>query len=563
MTFVRNKKEDTKAAEIEWNLGAYERISKEDGDKEESNSISNQTAIIENQIRRMEGQGEKIASVTHFSDDGYAGGSFDRPAYRRMIEWIEDRKINCIIFKDNSRLGRNYPELGRLMEEYFPQMGVRVISILNGIDSYKDPNGYSSAIVSLSNIMNDDYIRQLSIKIKCTFAMKRERGEFLGNYAPYGYMKNPEDNHRLVVDPEAAEVVQMIFNWYAGGMSACGITKKLNALKIPPPSADKTSKGCKGFRSHSSGGVKSNLWSITSVNTMLRDEVYIGNLVQGKFKSASYRTKKMVQADENEWTVIEGTHEPIISDEVFCIVHDRFARHTRVSPQKDAAYLLSGYVRCAYCGRRMNRNVSHGVARYRCPTRAYSPESCQCPSVRESFLEEVILEAIQSQIQELVDAKAVIDTLRAEKSGRRPQNEYIIAMNKAEQEIKRMKDFCFRLYDDLQRGLIDENEYTQFRERYNARIQEQRGYLEKLENSLSELKEARRQDDEFVAFFRKYGNIERLDRETVNHLIDRVEFTDATHIDIYFKFSSQRSQLIAMAETILSNTQETEQSSVC
>lgn len=211
----------------------------------------------------------------------------------------------------------------------------------------------------------------------------------------------------------------------------------------------------------------------------------------------------------------------------------------------------------------MNRNVSHGVARYRCPTRAYSPESCQCPSVRESFLEEVILEAIQSQIQELVDAKAVIDTLRAEKSGRRPQNEYIIAMNKAEQEIKRMKDSCFRLYDDLQRGLIDENEYTQFRERYNARIQEQRGYLEKLENSLSELKEARRQDDEFVAFFRKYGNIERLDRETVNHLIDRVEFTDATHIDIYFKFSSQRSQLIAMAETILSNTQETEQSSVC
>ena len=178
-------------------------------------------------------------------------------------------------------------------------------------------------------------------------------------------------------------------------------------------------------------------------------------------------------------------------------------------------------------------------------------------------MEEVILEAIQSQIQELVDAKAVIDTLRAEKSGRRPQNEYIIAMNKAEQEIKRMKDFCFRLYDDLQRGLIDENEYTQFRERYNARIQEQRGYLEKLENSLSELKEARRQDDEFVAFFRKYGNIERLDRETVNHLIDRVEFTDATHIDIYFKFSSQRSQLIAMAETILSNTQETEQSSVC
>ena len=341
MTFVRNKKEKNEVSIIEWYIAIYVRLSKEDGDKLESDSIQNQKGIIEQHIKYLQGQGEIIASVEIYSDDGYSGGNFERPNYKRMIADIEAGKINCVIFKDNSRLGRNYPELGRLMEEYFPEKGVRIISVLNHIDSLKDPQGYCSAIVSFSNIMNDDYIRQLSLKIKCTFAMKRERGEFLGNYAPYGYMKSPEDKHKLIIDPEAAEIVRMIFNWYVDGMSVSGIVKQLNALQIIPPSVYKTQNGCKGFVKHSSGGVKKNVWALTSVSSILKDEVYIGNLVQGKFKSASYRTKKMVPTDESEWTVVEGTHEPIISDEVFTIVHDRFARHTRIPPKRETSYLLS------------------------------------------------------------------------------------------------------------------------------------------------------------------------------------------------------------------------------
>ena len=204
MTFVQNKRDKTGASNVQWYIAIYVRLSKEDGDKLESDSIQNQKGIIEQHIKYLENQGEIIASVEVYSDDGYPGGNFDRPEYKRMIADIEAGKINCIIFKDNSRLGRNYPELGRLMEEYFPQKGIRIISVLNHIDSLKDPNGYCSAIVSFSNIMNDDYIRQLSIKIKSTFAMKRERGEFLGNYAPYGYQKSHEDRHKLIIDPEAA-----------------------------------------------------------------------------------------------------------------------------------------------------------------------------------------------------------------------------------------------------------------------------------------------------------------------------------------------------------------------
>lgn len=551
MTFVRdNKREKNNVSIIKWYIAIYVRLSKEDGDKLESDSIQNQKRIIEQHIKYMQAQGEEIVSVTVYPDDGYAGGTFDRPGYKQMIADVEAGKINCIIFKDNSRLGRNYPELGRLMEEYFPQIGVRIISVLNHIDSFKDPQGYCSAIVSFSNIMNDDYIRQLSVKIKCTFAMKRERGEFLGNYAPYGYLKSPEDRHKLIVDPEAAEVVKMIFNWYADGLSASGIVKQLNALQIKPPSVYKTEQGCKGFVKHSSGGVKRNVWALTTVNSILKDEVYIGNLIQGKFKSVSYRSKKMVPTDESEWTVIEGTHEPIITDEIFTIVHDRFARHTRVSPKRQASYLLSGFVKCAHCGGRMNRHLSRGHVRYRCMTRTYAPDKCQCPSVKESMLEDIVLKAIQEQIQELVDAKAVIDAARQAETKGRQKNEYLLAINRAEREKKRLSDAKFRLYDNLQKGIIDQEEYVQLKEKYSKEIVEQDCQIARLQASMDAIQEARKQDDEFVACFEEYGNIDTIDRGVLNRLLDHIEVFDASHIDIYFKFSAEREKILDFARNI-------------
>ena len=550
MTFVRNKKEDSDSFIVQWYIALYVRLSKEDGDKLESDSIQNQKRIIEQHIKYLRDQGEQIASVEVYSDDGYPGGNFDRPEYKRMMQDIEAGTINCVIFKDNSRLGRNYPELGRLMEEYFPQKGIRVISVLNHIDSLKDPHGYCSAIVSFSNIMNDDYIRQLSIKIKSTFAMKRERGEFLGNYAPYGYMKSPEDRHKLVIDPEAAEVVRMILHWYAGGTPASRIVKQLNALEIMPPSVYKTSKGCRGFDQHSSGGVKRNAWALTTVNSILKDEVYIGNLVQGKRKSTSYRTKKMVPTDESEWTVIEGTHEAIIPDEVFAAVHERYSRHPRARKGLQTSYPLSGFVKCAHCGGRMNRNVSHGVARFRCMTRIYSPEKCQCPSIREAALETAILKAIQGQIQELVDAKAVIDKARRARADGYAANEYLIALNRAERERKRLEDTKFRLYDNLEKGILDRDEYLRFKEKYNAEIAEQEEQIKRLQTAMAELKEARRQDDEFVSYFERYGNIDRLDRGTLERLLDHVSVEDAANVHIYFKFSPEREKLLDFARNV-------------
>lgn len=562
MTFVRNNQTERSVVEKKvWRVAVYLRLSKEDGDKPESDSIQNQRSIIDNHIKFMQSQGDEVISVDYYSDDGYSGGTFSRPGYERMIRDVEAGLINCVIFKDNSRLGRNYPELGRLMEDYFPSKKVRVISVLNHIDSYKDPYSYSSAIVSFSNIMNDDYIRQLSIKIKSTFAMKRAKGEFLGNYAPYGYMKSPEDHHKLIIDPEAAKVVRMIFDWYTQGLSASRIVKELNALGICPPSVYKTSKGCKGFAHHSSGGVKRGIWSITSVNTMLKDEIYIGNMVQGKNRSESYRTKRMIPADESEWTVIEGTHEPIISFNQFALVHDRFARHTRVAPENRQTYLLSGLIQCAHCGSKMNRHISSGVPRYRCMTRTYAKDKCSCPSVKEEYLERVILEALQRELQELVDARRVIESARRLTAGKRAENEYERAVRKALQEIENIKQKKFRLFDSLQSGIISEDEFRDYRERYDRDIEAQNKSIEQLKKAMEDVQRGRRQDDEFVTIFKKYGTIKTLDRELVNRLIDHVEFTDAQHIDIFCRhdFITEKQHVLDFAKSL----QRPENSAVC
>lgn len=551
MTFVQNKKKEKPThLTTKWSVGEYNRLSKEDGDKPESDSIQNQHSINQKHLEYLREQGEQIESVTVYSDDGYAGGNFKRPRYQALIRDIESGKINCIIFKDNSRLGRNYPELGRLMEDYFPQKGVRVISVLNNLDSVKDPRGYCSAIVSFSNIVNDDYIRQLSIKIKCTLTMKRERGEFIGNYAPFGYQKDPADRHRLVVDEEQAEIVRKIFDWYEDGMSASSIAKRLNAMQIMTPGDFKIRNGCKSFITHDQNSGKLHAWTTTTIATILKNEVYIGNMVQGKHKSVSYRSKKMMLTDESEWTVVEGTHTPIISDEQFAIIHERFARRTRISPGKTHVYPLSGLVSCGACGHRMNRVVSQGYARYRCMTRTYAPDKCQCPSIKEEYLEELILQTLQSLIARLVDVKAVIDAARKSKTTNSAKNEYMLALNKAMREQERLQDAQFHLYDDLQSGLIPQTQYLQFQKRYEAEIAAQEAKIEHLNQGLLQLKEARQQDDEFVAFFQKYGNIQKLDWDTVNQLIQKVVFHDKQHVDIYFRFADEYEKLCGIANVI-------------
>lgn len=558
MTFVQNNKREIDEFEKkEWRVGEYNRLSKEDGDKPESDSIQNQHEINQNHLEYLRRQGENITSVTVYSDDGYGGGTFNRPRYQDMIRDIEAGIINCVIFKDNSRLGRNYPELGRLMEDYFPQKGIRVISVLNNLDSVRDPRGYCSAIVSFSNIVNDDYIRQLSIKIKSTLAMKQGRGEFIGNYAPFGYQKDPENHHRLIIDPEEADIVRLIFEMFVGGMSVSGIAKKMNELHIMTPGEYQAQNGAKSFITYAKHYRKTKTWAVNTVNTILRNEVYIGNMVQGKHKSISYRSKKTIETKQEEWTVVEGTHEAIISDELFTLAHEQFARNKMTAPVKGKNHMFAGYIFCANCGHAMTRVNSNGYLRFRCPTRVKAPDKCQCVSVTEKRIYAMILETLQKQIRELVDAKAVIDRVKSQKWGT-GTNEYAIAIRKAEREKKRLTEAKFKLYDDYASGLITREDYARFSEKYDAGIAEQENSIQKNQEGMSNLEESRKQDDEFVKFFEAYGNIQQLDREIIAQLLDHIVYHDPEHMEIYFRFSDVQEKIydlaVAVAEQISQTT---------
>jgi len=206
----------------------------------------------------------------------------------------------------------------------------------------------------------------------------------------------------------------------------------------------------------------------------------------------------------------------------------------------------------------MNRHLSRGPVRYRCMTRTYAPEKCQCPSVKESVLEAAVLHAVQDQIQELVDAKAVIDAAKKCEASSCTQNEYLLAINRAAREKKRLTDAKFRLYDNFESGVIDRDEYEQFKERYTEEIAEQERLIEKLQASMNEIKAARKQDDEFVSFFEEYGNISTIDRNVLNKLLDHIEVTDPLHIDIYFKFSAEREKILDFARNI-----EKQQAVIC
>lgn len=279
---------------------AYGRLSKEDGDKIESDSIKNQRDLIHSYI----GQHPELKLVMEGYDDGYTGTNFERPYFKEMLEAVKEQKVNCVIVKDLSRFGREYIEAGRYIEKLFPALGVRFIAINDGYDTaYLDAS--SSLILPFKNLINDSYCRDTSIKVRSHFDVKRRNGEFIGSFAAYGYSKDPKDKNRLVVDPEAADVVREIFARRISGMSCQAIADELNTLGVPSPMEYKRSRGMKyksGYRVHNK-----TRWSATAVRRILQNEVYLGVMEQGKRTTPNYKVKTVVYRPPEEWMRVEDT----------------------------------------------------------------------------------------------------------------------------------------------------------------------------------------------------------------------------------------------------------------
>lgn len=298
-----------------WKMGGYIRLSKEDlkkalNGKDDSNSVKNQRDLLNDFYRKYQ---EEFESITEYVDDGHTGTDSDREAFQQLLADVMSRKIDCVVVKDLSRFARNYSDAGSLIDNLFVQMGVRFISLAENVDSYKDPDSVSSIIVPITNVMNDQYCYQTSKKIRQVFDYKRRNGQYIGSNPPFGYVKDAKDRHHLVIDPDAAEIVRLIFSLLLKGTSKRGISFYLNEHGIPSPSVYKLEKGM--TVSNKPDG--NTLWSGRMIHTILTNPMYTGDLVQGRFRVKSYKVHQIETVPEEEWVRVADTHEAIIDKATF------------------------------------------------------------------------------------------------------------------------------------------------------------------------------------------------------------------------------------------------------
>lgn len=365
-----------------WNAALYIRLSKEDGDKKVSDSVISQSEILQEFVN----QRNDISVYDSYIDDGWSGTNFDRPDFTRMIEDIEDGHVNCVIVKDLSRLGRNYSATGYYIDDYFATRKVRFIAINNLIDTAADTSNPALACITIGmqNVINESVAATTSVNIRGALNIRRKQGLFVGSYAPYGYEKDPNDHHKLVIDEEAATIVRRIFDQYILGENPTIIADKLNEEGIPNPITYKQMKGYDINRKNKG------IWYSTTVYRILKNEVYIGNMIQKKNSSINYKVKKQTSVPKEKQIRVDNTHEPIIDEKIFWQAQNMIVVGSFTTPKQSQAHPLSRLVYCSKCGRRMRYRVnkhSYGTYEYyRCIGERGVCKGCEGYSIRTDIL---------------------------------------------------------------------------------------------------------------------------------------------------------------------------------
>ncbi len=518
---------------------AYARLSQEDGDKSESDSIVSQKAMI----REFVASHPEIEIVSEKVDDGYSGVNFERPGFQAMLEEIQAEKVNCVIVKDLSRFGRNYIETGNYLEKLFPVLGVRFIAINDYYDSIEKKNT-DSLVLPFKNLINDAYCKDISVKIRTQLETKRKKGQYVGPNGVYGYMKDPEDHNHLVPDPYAAEIVRCIFRWNLQGMSIGRIAEKLNAEGVLCPMEYKISNGVSVPTAFRSG--KKALWSYISVRRILENEVYIGHMIQGKTASPNHKIKKRFPVKKEEWVRVEGTHEPIVEEFVFRNVQMQLKKDTRSSPNRKYLYPLAGYVVCGDCGQSMTRKkvVNHGrtYVYYVCSTHNFG-QGCTSHVLHESELKEAVLNAIRARVAAVADMSRFtrnIGELRMKESDTRRYDKMVA---EHQEEIERCQKLRRQLYESLQEGAISKKDYETFRKNYDTQIENEEVTIGQLLQEKETMISGEVKDFSWMRSFRKYKNFTELDRMVIVEMIEKIVVRENKRVEIHFRYEDKYNEL--------------------
>ena len=521
-----------------WKAALYIRLSREDGDKVESNSITSQREILKEYLKLH----PDIELHDFYIDDGWSGTNFDRPGFIRMMEDIYSGDVNCVIVTDLSRFGRNYTDAGNYLDNIFVRLQIRFIALNNGIDTAtNNMNAATRCItVGVQNVINESLAATTSVNVRGTLNVNREQGKFIGSFASYGYMKDPNDHHKLIIDPETAPVVRMIFEKFIDGCSIIGIAKDLNEMGIPNPTAYKK---LKGFNyKHPAGKKLDGLWPDSSVRRILRNEMYVGNMVQGKNTTISYKIKQCRAIPKEDWIIVEGTHEAIVDRETFDKAQSLFNQFIRKAPQKSEVDLFSGFVRCADCLRAMNKKTnSHPYGTYhyyRCGTsRKMKKSSCTNHTIRIDKMELAVLASIQGMIDSAVEMDKLIKRINSSPVKKKESSHICSAIDTHTAELEKLKGMIIDLYPDWKSGIISKEEYFTLKEQLTEKTTSLEKALENLKRTNEEFKNGITEDNDFISHFKKYGKIDTLTRAMVVELIDKIYVHEGGRITISFKFT--------------------------
>ncbi|MCD8084080.1 MAG: recombinase family protein [Clostridiales bacterium] len=538
--------------------GDYVRLSREDGDKLESDSIRNQKDLIADYHRKH----PEMTFVQEYVDDGFSGTNYERPGFQRMLEDAKIGKINCIIVKDLSRLGRNYIETGRYLEKIFPAMGIRFIAINDHYDSADEKDDSDNIIIPFKNLINDAYCRDISTKIRSQLDVKRKNGQFIGSFAGYGYRKDPRDKNRLLVDEYAAEIVRLIFKLKLDGMSSQRIAGHLDEIGALPPMEYKLRCGM-NFNSGFRAG-KEQKWSAVAVSRILKNELYTGVMVQGKRRKINYKVKKSIAVDENQWIRVNGTHEAIIPQAVFDQVQKMMEMDTRTAPNQDTVQVFSGLLRCGGCGQSMVKRCSCKDGKkydyYHCSTYK-NGNGCSSHLIRESKLTEAVLDAIQRQASLLVRADNIIAA-----AGKIPENQFSVKamdgqLSQLERDAARYQDLKAHLYQDMHDGTISREEFKDMNARFTKLRQSTKEKLSQLEEKRKTLLNRETSLQPWLEDFQKYGNITHLERKVLTALVDHITVYGKDSIEIHFCYEDEIKLFMKVAEEYESHSGTGEETS--
>ena len=511
-----------------YKVGIYIRLSREDDEKNnESESITNQRSFILDYLKE-----NNYTLYDEYTDDGYSGTSFDRPAFKRMIADIEMGKINMVVTKDMSRLGRDYVNFGHYIEKYFPEHNVRYIAITDDVDTFIDSS--ANDMVPFKAIFNDMYAKDISKKVKASITTKKKNGCFMGTYAPYGYQKSSENKYQLVIDPVASIVVKRIYKLFLDGMSLQKIARILTNENIAKPSIHKKMK-C--YPNHKTKGI----WDESTILDILKNPNYTGNLHQNRRRKVNYKSKKIVDVPKENWIVSYNTHEPIIDMKSFELVqgiHEKNKLFHKKNQKR--SLLLQGFIKCKECGYTIGINSSADKKRHYTICNHYrkypKQKFCTAHSSRYEKIEDIVIKDVKRLCKEIVDVNKLQDIMKNSTKKAKAIEEITSRIAQAKKVISDNTNYAHNSYLDKLKGVITLEMYQEIADKLSKEISVNQKLISELESDKQGLMGNKVYDDKKEkALVRDYLSLKKPNRNLLANIIDKITIDEDKNVEIYYK----------------------------